>query len=455
MLTNSDIMQLIAKGESQSAEFKLSMAPDVIETLCAFANTNGGSVLLGVSDNGAVKGVVCGKETVQQWINQIKNTTMPSIVPDTEEVDFDGKTVVAFTVQEYPIKPVACKGRYYKRAKNANVQMSVTEVVNSHLKACNTSWDCYPDQQHQLDSISLEKVARFVARANQERENPIIDPPLGVLYKYELFRDDRITYAAFLLFMECESSLSTIELGRFQTETIIKDGARFKTDLFAEVDGVLAFIKKHINKNIVITGDPQHHEVWEYPIEALREIIINAIIHRDYSLSSDTVIKVFDDRIEFYNPGKLPVGLSVEKLVSGEYVSTPRNKKIAEIFKEAGLIEKYGAGIRRIFRAFNEMGARRPEIVEIGEGFRITVFATPQATPPITPPIGDDTTSRKNLSERILQLITLEPNLLSSDIAQRFDLKRDTVKEYLEKLKRENFIRWIGNTRKGHWEILK
>jgi ATP-dependent DNA helicase RecG len=120
--------------------------------------------------------------------------------------------------------------------------------------------------------------------------------------------------------MKNESSLSTIELGRFQTATVIKDTARAKTDLFTEVDTVLSFVKKHINKNVIITGEPQHEERWEYPIDAIREIVINAIIHRDYTRSSDSVIKIFDDRIEFYNPGKLPPGLTVETLLSGRYM---------------------------------------------------------------------------------------------------------------------------------------
>lgn len=185
---------------------------------------------------------------------------------------------------------------------------------------------------------------------------------------------NRISRAAFLLFMASESSLSTIELGRFKDETIIKDAERLKTDLFNEVGGVMAYVKKHINVAFVISGKPQREERWDYPSDGLREIIINAIVHRDYSSSSDSIVKIFDNRIEFFNPGTLPAGLTVKKLLSGDYVSVIRNRLIADMFREGGLIEKYGTGIRRILKAFRDYGLPEPKFEEIAGGFRVTVY---------------------------------------------------------------------------------
>jgi ATP-dependent DNA helicase RecG len=127
-------------------------------------------------------------------------------------------------VPEYPIKPVACKGRYFRRVKNANHQMTVSEVVEAHLKTFNASWDFYPDDLHSPQDISLEKVQAFIDRMNTLKASPTFDDPFTLLKKFELLRDGRISRAAFLLFMASESSLSTIELGRFKSETVIKDG---------------------------------------------------------------------------------------------------------------------------------------------------------------------------------------------------------------------------------------
>ena len=373
-LTAKQVPALLRRGESETVEFKKGFDRETIETLSAFANTRGGRVFVGVSDTGQVLGVDFGKETIQNWINQVKLSTANALIPDAEILSIKKKSVAVLTVTEYPIKPISCRGRYFKRVNNANHQMSLSEVVNAHLRTFNASWDSYVDEMHTESDLSLEKVHSFIERINRTREVAVLEDPLTVLQKFELLREGRITRAAFLLFMTGESSLSAIELGRFQTSTLIKDGARLKTDLFSEVDGVMAFIRKHISKAYIISGEPQREERWEYPLEALREMVINAIVHRDYASSSDSIVKIFDDHIEIFNPGRLPEGLSVDRLLAGDYVSSIRNRKIADMFKEVGLIEKYGTGIRRIRQGFADYGLPEPKFEEIGGGFRVTSY---------------------------------------------------------------------------------
>jgi ATP-dependent DNA helicase RecG len=117
--------------------------------------------------------------------------------------------------------------------------------------------------------------------------------------------------------------------------------------------------------------------------------VINAIVHRDYASSSDSIVKIFNDRIEVFNPGGLQPGLTVEKLLAGEYLSRIRNRKIADMFKEAGLIEKYGSGIRRVLQEFESVGLPIPTFEEIGEGFRVTAYSSAMAkeTPQVTPQV--------------------------------------------------------------------
>ncbi|MCU0609307.1 MAG: putative DNA binding domain-containing protein, partial [Chitinispirillaceae bacterium] len=384
-MIEKSLKQIIESGESQTVEFKRTFDTAAIETISAFANTVGGVVIVGVSDDGEISGIEIGKETLKDWQNNIKTATAPSLLPDITEFNIEGKTVVVISAQEMPVKPVACRGRYFRRSLNANNQLSIAEMMDLHLRSLNTSWDFQPDSRHVIDDISLEKVSQYISLANQQRDSKITDAPLEVLRKFELLRNDVITYGCYLLFMKSESLLTTVEMGRFQTDTIIKDGTRTRTDLFSEVDIIMGFIRKHINKRIVISGKPQHDEIWDYPPEALREAVINAIIHRDYRSSSDSVIKIFDDRIEIYNPGKLPEGVTVAKLLAGDYVSTPRNKQIAAAFKEAGIIEKYGSGIRRIRTAMVAAGNPEPLFEEIGEGFRVTLKISLESSPLVTP----------------------------------------------------------------------
>ena len=142
-------------------------------------------------------------------------------------------------------------------------------------------------------------------------------------------------------------------------------GLSYKADIIAQTDQVMDFVLKHINKEIIITGEAQNTQKWQYPLEAIREIVMNMIVHRDYRSASDSIVKIFNNKIEFYNPGRLPDNITVEDLLSNNYKSTPRNKLIADFCKSLGLIEKYGSGIRRIVDYFKAENLPKPEFRNI------------------------------------------------------------------------------------------
>jgi len=312
----NDLSKMIECGESEALEYKSGFNTAVIESLVAFANCRGGCVLVGLDDSGLpVLGFQPGKESVVNWINEIKTKTQPALVPEVDVAEIDGKPVVVLSTSEYPVKPISVRGRYYKRVGSSNHQMSLNEIANLHLQTINLSWDFYADSTHGIDDLSLEKIYHFIEQANALRDTVISDDPLTVLRKYELLRDERITFGCFLLFCREPSLISTIEAGRFDSETLIRDSVTIKDDLFSEVDMCVEFIQKHISKRYVITGKPQRDEVWEYPSEAIREIVINMIVHRDYQATSDSTIKIHNDRIEFFNPGALPEGVRIESIL--------------------------------------------------------------------------------------------------------------------------------------------
>ncbi|MCP4149030.1 MAG: winged helix-turn-helix transcriptional regulator [bacterium] len=480
-----DVISLIRKGESESLEFKRNFEKSAVETITAFANTTGGIILIGVEDNGEITGRVVGKETTQNWINQVKQATTPSVIPDIEIIDVDEKQVAAMRVTEFPIKPVAFKGRYFKRLKNSNHHMNISEVTQLHLKTFSTSWDYYIDDNHNVDHISLEKVARFIELANKYRDNKITDDPLRVLNKFELMRDNKITYGGFLLFMEGHSALSTIELARFQTPTIIKDSTTLKSDLIQEVEAAMDFVKKHLNKAYLFDGSIQREERWDYPLEAVREIIVNAIVHRDYRDASDSVIKIYDSYIQFFNPGKLPDGLTVEVLLSGDYVSTIRNKKVAEIFKEAGIIEKYGSGIGKIREAIKNHGLPEPVFEERGSGFMVTVLKNSSQKDTMRDTMGDamepvksgqkgsmEAVSKDTINNsagggisgalgagekdvRIIVEIEKNPVITAEGLSKLLGINLRNTKTYLSKLKEQGRIKRVGGKRYGRWQACR
>ncbi|HED06474.1 MAG TPA: DeoR family transcriptional regulator [Ignavibacteria bacterium] len=311
--------------------------------------------------------------------------------------------------------------------------MSISEISNAHLKTINSSWDFYPDPVHSINNLSEEKIYGFIEQIGID-----IDL-LAFLNKFELIKNDKITFGVFLLFTDSEPLLSTIEVGRFSSETIIKDSLTVRTDLISEVEIVLEFIRKHLSKGYIITGKAKREERWEYPLEALREIVINMVVHRDYRSSNDSVIKIFNDRIEFFNPGGLVDNLTIEQVMSGKYRSHIRNKQIANIFKEAGIIEKYGSGIKRVIETFKGFGLKVPTFDSIEGGFLVTVY-------------NNDTDKRL---DKILFALKKNNKISTIKLAEMNSVSKSTILRDLRVLKKKGLLKRVGSEKSGYWQILE
>jgi ATP-dependent DNA helicase RecG len=153
-----------------------------------------------------------------------------------------------------------------------------------------------------------------------------------------------------------------VHCGRFKIDkTQILDDLMIETDLISQVDEGMKFITRHISVRYEFEGKPKRKEVWEYPLEALREAVINAIVHRDYSVPSNVQVEIYDDRVEIWNPGGLLPGITVEDLYKKEHKSVVRNKLIAQIFYDLGYIEKYGSGTIKIIDLCKQNRLPTPE----------------------------------------------------------------------------------------------
>ncbi|MBQ5549694.1 MAG: putative DNA binding domain-containing protein, partial [Bacteroidales bacterium] len=237
---------MLPTKEDIKTEFKQSFIDEAIVALVAFANAKGGNVYVGISDDGTVCGVRLGKETIQKWLNDIKQKTEPSIIPDIDIIETEGKTVVVLSIQEYPVKPVAFKGRYYVRQTNSNHLMTTFEISNAILKTKNSSWDFYTDPQHTIDDIDLSKVQFCINKMNR-RGISIEETPVDFLRKKDFINGHNISFGGYLLFKAREDIMTTVELGFFQDSDgiIIKDSARLKNCLVSQVDDVMDYVKKH------------------------------------------------------------------------------------------------------------------------------------------------------------------------------------------------------------------
>lgn len=374
-MNHGGTIELIKKGETGTIEFKENFDKDTIETAGAFANTKGGIILVGVSDKGEVMGAKIGKETLKDWTNQISQSTEPRVIPEIEHNEIDGKDVVIIRIKEFPIKPVSVKGRCFRRVGNSNRMMTPQEIAEMHLHSVGTSWDAFPAKDKTLEDIDLKKVERYIKEANAMGRRKIEESPVEVLEKLELVKDGRATWAAILIFgKEPQRPLvqSAVHCGRFRLDkTQIIDDLMVETDLIAQVDEAMKFITRHISVRYEFDGAPRRKEVWEYPLEALREALINAIVHRDYTASSNVQVEIYDDRVDIWNPGTLLPGITIDDLYKKTHKSVIRNKLIAQTFYDIGYIEKYGSGTIKIIELCKQHGIPLPEFKEVFGGFSV------------------------------------------------------------------------------------
>ena len=373
-MRSEDLKKLLEGGESETVEFKASFDKEILETSAAFANTKGGVILIGVSDRGDIKGVQIGKETLKDWSNQISQSTEPRIIPEIELGEIDRKNLAAIWIKEFPIKPVSVKGRCFRRVGNSNRVMQTHEIAEMHFQSMGMSWDKLPAMDTSIGDIDLEKVKRYIESAKDAKRRKIGSGEKfpQVLEKLELIKDGKATWAATLLFHKYPQhflSQAVIHCGKFRERTIVIDDRMIEGTVIEQIEEAMDFIRKNINVKFVMTGKPARQEVWDYPLEALREAVINAICHRDYTVPSNTEVRIYDDELIVWNPGGLPLGLTLEDLYK-PHPSVLRNKGIGGIFYDMGLIEQWGSGIEKMRKTCIKAGIPEPQFEE-HQGFRV------------------------------------------------------------------------------------
>jgi len=349
MITLKDLLK---EGESETVEFKpsLSQMDKITESISAFSNTKGGTVVIGVSDKGEVLGVDIGKNTIESLANQIKQNTDPMAYPSIRVDEIDKKQVVIIEVVEGKQKPVLAFGRAYRRVGKSNQKLGFEGIRALALETSKVYWDERFCEAASLDDIDEKKVRWFLKRAKYERRLDL-NPEAGLreaLEKLELLREGKLINAAILLFGKNPQRFviqSETRCARFKGTKPLEfiDMKVFGGNIIDQRDDAVEFVKEHIKLHAKIVG-VDRIETWEYPIEAIREAVSNAICHRNYEIASNVQIRIFDDRIEIWGCGLLLPPLTPEKLKK-EHKSVLRNPLIGKCFFLIKFIEQWGTGV--------------------------------------------------------------------------------------------------------------
>lgn len=358
-------------NECNTIEFKEKVNENFFKTLSAFANTDGGCILLGVRDDKSIEGFNGQQESV---INQIIDCL--GIQPKIEVENIENKEILLVKVEKSN-NLIAYKNIYYKRIGNTTRVMPQNEIRERLLEGI--SWESQTDS-FTVDDINENTIREFVkygistGRLPSIPDNETIE---SILEKLGLIIDDKITNAGILLFGKNPQKYfinANIRVGAFKGNdaiTIISDKL-IDGNLFEQVAKAEEAIKFAINVKYSITGKTsERQEIWDYPLSAIRETLLNSIVHRDYfDKTSPIQIKIFKDWLWFYNPGELVDDLTVENLKTS-HPSKTRNPLIASIFYRAGFIEKFGSGIDRIMNACRKEVIPQPEFIEECGGFSV------------------------------------------------------------------------------------
>ena len=293
-MTKKELEHITKEGENEQTEFKRSFNQESIISISAFANTEGGSLWIGLSNNGELLGTELHKESQQNWLNEIKTKTEPSIIADFDVFKIDKKTIVRISVKEYPVKPISVKGRYYIRKQNSNHQLSVQEISDVYLHSMQYSWDSYPYQNADFSQLDEELIQKFILKVNKEGRFQLPDNGEAALKKLNLISEQSVSNAAMILFSK-KNLRYNIHIGRFKSKSLIIADKIISGNLFSVLEESMQTIVSHLKFAFEIMGKTtQRNEIPEYPLEAIRELLVNAIVHRDYTNPTDIKIKIFD-----------------------------------------------------------------------------------------------------------------------------------------------------------------
>jgi len=437
---NKKMSQSIGISESTTIEWKpsLSQIDRIIASIVAFANTEGGKLFVGVSENGELVGVMIGKGTVENLANKIAQHTEPKIQPRITVKKIEGKEIIIIEVKASGDKLILADGRPYKRVGPSTRQMGKDEYEGLILEKYREShhFDEEVCKGASLSDINVPKVKNFLSSAKKKRDLDIDENGLlkVILMQLKLLKNGKPTNGALLLFGKDPAKFfeqSEVKCIRFKGVDVAGEMIDLKPvngDAISIVKEAEKFIYDHIPMRAWIeSGKLERQEKWLYPPKAIREALANAIAHRDYRTTSKVQVRIFDDRIEFWNPGHLPQGWTPETLKL-THESKPVNPSIAKAFFRIGYAEEIGTGTNKIITWCKEWGLPEPEFKYAGSSIVVTLRKTK---------ITEEYLTQFSLTERerkVIEHIVAHKQIGSGEIQKMFKITRETANQLLKRL---------------------
>jgi ATP-dependent DNA helicase RecG len=361
--------------ESQNIEYKSSWRDEYLKWVCGFANAQGGKIYIGMNDVATVVGLPDQKTLMEEIPNKIKN--LMGITAEVNLLQEDSKDYIEIVVTPYSV-PISLRGRYYYRSGSVKQELTGAALNEFLLKKAGQTWDNVVEEDASFNDIDEATIKKYLRKAEEAGRLPDVDglstPEL--LDKLHLTKNGKLKRAAIVLFGK--------DPGRFYPNTFVKIGKFDDDDFtirFQEVEdgNIIQVLEKVLRtldykfliKNISFVG-MNRVETLEYPVPALREMLLNALIHRNY-MGAPTQLRVYDNKLQLWNHGTLPVGITLDQL-SKSHSSFPRNPILAGACFLGGYIDSWGSGIMKIVNSCQAAGLPAPTLEEDMGGFMVKLF---------------------------------------------------------------------------------
>lgn len=361
--------------ETQNTEYKSSWHDDYLKWICGFANAQGGKIYIGKDDTGNVVGVDNYKELMDTIPNKIKNNM--GITAEVNLLQEDDNRFIEIIVLPYSV-PISLRGRYYYRSGSVKQELTGAALNEFLLKRAGHTWNDVIETRASFDDIDERTINIFLRKAEEAGRLPDIDglSMPDILEKLRLAKNGQLKRAAIVLFGKDPGAFypnTFVKIGKFEDDDFtIRFQETEEGNIIQVLDKVLRTLDhKFLIRNISFEG-MNRVETLEYPVPALREMLLNSLIHRNY-MGAPTQIRVYDNKMFVWNDGGLPATITLPQLKQS-HSSHPRNPILAGACFLGGYIDSWGSGIMKIINSCKAVGLPTPDLNEKEGGFIVTLF---------------------------------------------------------------------------------
>jgi ATP-dependent DNA helicase RecG len=357
--------------EQQNIEWKESWRDEFLKWICGFANAQGGKIYIGKNNKGEVVGIDNAKKLLKDIPNKVRDIL--GILVDVNLHETEKGVFLEIIVEPQPF-PVNYKGQYHYRSGSTKQELKGAALDKFMLEKKGKKWDGVPVPHVSVDHLKNETFEFFKKRAIVSKridESVLTEKNINILENLRLTEKPYLKRAAILLFHPDPEKYFTganIKIGYFQSDTELIFQDEVKGNLFEQVEKAIEILFTKYIKAIISYEGIHRVETYEYPKDAVREAILNALAHKDYSMGVPVQISVYDEKLMIWNYGQLPEDWTVENLMQ-KHSSIPYNPDIANAFFRAGFVESWGRGTIKIIEQCKEHGLPKPVFENSGKDF--------------------------------------------------------------------------------------